>query len=64
VGHPDPHPDTGRAGAAIEFLTADIADVAARLNRLAAGVLDHGDGVTAPSIHTAASRSIPVHART
>jgi alkylation response protein AidB-like acyl-CoA dehydrogenase len=57
------HADTGRARAAIAFLKAEIAGVAAEFDLLAAGVLDTDDGVTSGSINSAVSRSIPVHAQ-
>jgi alkylation response protein AidB-like acyl-CoA dehydrogenase len=54
--------DTGRAEAAIEFLKADIAGIAAEFDLLATGVLDHGDDVSPHSNNGTVSRSIPVHA--
>jgi alkylation response protein AidB-like acyl-CoA dehydrogenase len=56
------HPDAGRAEAAIEFLKADIAGVAAEFDLLATGVLDHGDGVSPQSINGAVSHSVPIPA--
>jgi alkylation response protein AidB-like acyl-CoA dehydrogenase len=55
------HADPSSSRAAIEFLKADIAGVAAEFNLLAAGIL--GD-VTPQSINATASRSIPAHALT
>jgi hypothetical protein len=56
------HADPGRAEAAIEFLKADIAGIAAEFDLLATGVLDHGDDVTPQSINGAVSHSVPVPA--